>query len=89
MITNIAAAGLIAYGDGGEHLDTRAVPIETHPDAVGGGTGRAIDADELHLSTHDVGGFQESRRQEQQAIQVLTQATKAIHHRQPCHTERS
>jgi hypothetical protein len=59
---DITAAGLVSYGNGRGLLNSLTVPIDTHPNPIGGRIGTAVDANQLYLPPHEVGGIEKRCR---------------------------
>jgi hypothetical protein len=64
-LIDITAAGLVSYGNGRGLLNPRTVPIDTHPNLIGRRIGTAVDANQLYLSPHEVGGIERCRPHEE------------------------
>jgi hypothetical protein len=64
-LIDITAGGLVSYDNGRGLLNPLAVPIDTHPNPIGGGIGTAVDANQLYLSPHEVGSIERCRPDEE------------------------
>jgi len=62
-LIHITGAGLVADRDGAGLAYARAVPINPHPDAVGGGISTGVDALDYDFAAHKMGSLQTAHQQ--------------------------
>jgi hypothetical protein len=58
-------AGLVCYGNPISQLGPRTVPIDTHPNPIGGRIGIGVDANQLYLPPHEVTSIEGCRPDEE------------------------
>jgi hypothetical protein len=59
------AAGVECYGNPISQLGPRTVPIDTHPNPIGGRIGTGVDANQLYLPPHEVTSMEGCRPDEE------------------------
>jgi hypothetical protein len=57
-LIDTTATGLVSYDNGRGLLNPLTVPINTHPNLIGRRSGTGVDANQLNLPPHEVGGIE-------------------------------
>jgi hypothetical protein len=64
-LIDITAPRLVPYFNGRGLLNPLAVPIDTHQNLIGRRIGTAVEANQLYLPPHEVGGIERCRPDEE------------------------